>query len=178
MNKLSSLISRSAAALIFCAATSALASPWTSVGSAGTVDEADLSEVSLTDGVATFGAGAAASATIVVRYNVVATPDLDNGGVNKSMTVRFLDNGTSANVTLTLKKYTFATGGITTLFTLNSNSYASSASYQVQTVQDGCTGERFDFDANAYYIEATISRTAAGGNAGVAIMKVEDIDIC
>lgn len=178
MKKLSNTITKCAAAFIFCATTPALASPWTSVGSAGTVDEADTGEISLTDGILTFGASAPAAATIVARYNIVATPDLDNGGVNKVMGARFLDNGANANVVLLLRKYNFSTGVTTTLLTLNSNSFASSGSYQTQSVGDSCTGERFDFYQNAYYIEATISRTTAAGTAGVAIMRVEDIDIC
>ncbi len=154
------------------------ASPWTSVGSAGVVDEVDLSEFYMSFGYAGILPAAPANASVTLRYNVTATGDLENGGVNKRLSARFRDNGPGARVVLYLREYNYLSGATTTLLTLDSDTVAPSASFQTHTVGDGCYSTSFDFSRNAYYIEAILSRTTASGTPNLAILRVEDADIC
>jgi hypothetical protein len=130
--------------------------PWTTIGSAGTVDEGD--EVTYTDNIA-FLAGEQA----VIRYNVVAVDGLFEKGANPltpkptRMTVRFRDNGNNNHLVVRLKRVSLSTGDIDILLTLDSNDYAGSSSFQTRTV--GCGAFDFDFSTHAYYVEATMTRT-------------------
>ncbi|WP_020409244.1 hypothetical protein [Hahella ganghwensis] len=160
------------------AGTAMAASPWTSVGSAGVVDEADLSEFYMSAGFAGILLSAPANATVTLRYNVTATADLENGGVNKRLSARFRDNGPGARVRLYLREYNFLTGVTNTLLTLDSDAVAPSGSFQTHTVSDGCYSTSFNFSRNAYYVEAILSRTTASGIPNLAIIRVEDVDVC
>lgn len=153
-------------------------SPWTCVGSAGTVDEADITKVSLSGGLAQILPTAPASTSVTLRYNVTATSDLDNGGVNKVLDIRFRDNGPTARVVATLKQYDITTGATNTILTMDSNTMPASAGFQIATAQDGCVGSRFDFVDNAYFVEVVLSRTATTGTPAIAVMMVSDLDIC
>ncbi len=152
--------------------------PWTSVGSAGTVDEADATEVHFSGGIASIKPSAPASSSVTLRYNITSTKDLEDSGVNKSLSVRFRDNGPDARVQLFLKSYNINTGAGTTVLSFDSNTTASSSSYRMQTVGDGCWKPSFDFHNNAYYIEAILTRTSTLGRPALSIMRVSDIDIC
>jgi hypothetical protein len=96
---------------------------WTSVGSAGTVDEADVAVV-LLDGAA--ASHAAAFGRIVrIRYNVVAVDGL-SGAVMIVLAANFTDTGSPSQVLLTLKRHSFETGATESLLTLNSDTFAGS----------------------------------------------------
>ncbi|OZG74733.1 hypothetical protein BTA51_07100 [Hahella sp. CCB-MM4] len=173
------LISIAGAAIMTGVAGTALAaSPWTSVGSAGVVDEADLSEFFMSSGYTGILPAAPANSSITLRYNVTATGDLENGGVNKRLSARFRDNGPGARVRLYLREYNYLSGTTTTLLSLDSDTVAPSAGFQTLTVSDGCFSTSFNFTRNAYYIEAILSRTTASGTPNLAILRVEDADVC
>jgi hypothetical protein len=127
---------------------------WTSVASAGTVDEGDLDAVSL-DGAVAQHAGAAGQ-TVTIRYNVVAVDGLSVRGI--LMTAKFRDSGDSTQVVLTLKRHSLLGGGTSTVLTLDSNDFLPSPSFQTRQVDD-CSAD-FDFVHNAYYIEAQLVRRA------------------
>ncbi|AZZ89850.1 hypothetical protein EUZ85_03645 [Hahella sp. KA22] len=154
------------------------ASPWTAVGSTGVVDEADAAEVNFSSGVAQISGAAPASSSVTLRYNVTAIADLDNGGVNKRLSARFRDNGSDARVVLSLRQYNYNSGLTTTLLTLDSNTRPANAAYQTHSVSDGCWTTSFDFSQNAYFIEAVLTRTSTAGSPGLAILRVEDADLC
>lgn len=156
----------------------AAGSPWTAVASSGTVDESDVSEVQFTRGVATIKNTAPANAVVTLRYNVIATEDLDDGGVNKVLAARFKDNGNNAQVRLELKKYDFNTGVTTVLLRFDSNSVVPSNVYKTASAGDGCWKESFDFYRYAYYVEATLRRTSTSGYPSLGILKVSDVDVC
>lgn len=145
--------------------------PWTTVGSAGTVDESDLSTVSLSAGTVSLKTSLE-SETAYVRYNVVAENGLFNDCLK--MAVRFQDNGDSAQVIVRLKQYNMTTGHTTTLLTLDSDTFGASGIYQLQAV-GSCALDRLNFQENAYYIEAQLRKTAAAGRAGLAIIKLYSI---
>ena len=173
-------------------------SPWTAVGSTGVVDESDIDEVEFNKPYAMIKSNPSFKgiSTVTLRYNVTAIPDLANGGVAKSLTVRFQDNGENSRVLVYLRRYNIEDGSSADVLSMDSDSYPSSSSLQTITVNDGCTGERFDFNKYAYYVEVTLLRTTPGlpktgipsigqptislpaGAPIIAALKIEDVDIC
>ncbi len=138
--------------------------PWTTVGSAGTVDEADLLRVLLgspVSGAVALRPGFGLFGGVRIRYNVVAVQGV-LGGAGLTLTARFLDHGDGERVVVQLKKYGLNTGSTTTLLTLDSNAYAGSGTFQVQTVfTNACTPPltTLDFVENSYFMDVTISRS-------------------
>jgi hypothetical protein len=132
---------------------------WTTVGSAGTVDEEDLLLVQLGTPVP----GAVSMRPVLrgalnVRYNVVAVNGL-LGEATLVLTARYLDRGDGQRVFLELKEYNLNTGLTTTLLTLDSDAFPASDQFQTQSV--GCEGVPFtnlDFSQNAYFVDAVISK--------------------
>lgn len=159
-------------------ATWAIGDFWTSVASTGTVDEADMSSVTFSQHIAMISSAASPAEEVVLRYNILPIGNLANSGVNKTMSARFRDNGANARVILRLIKTNFASGNSTTVLVLDSNLFPASSSFQTQTVGDGCWAEVFDFNNNTYHIEASLSRTTAGGLPGLGIIRVDDVPIC
>ena len=149
--------------MLFChaAAVSAQDRCWTTGGSTGTVDEADLSLFTLTDNTAAIS-GAVTTATGDIRYNVVAVDGVF-GGEQKMLTVRFADNGPAAQVLVRLQRVHIFTGVLTTLVELNSNDYPPSTVAQTRSEAFNCGGPEFDFENHLYYIEAKLIKTGADG---------------
>lgn len=164
---------------IACASFAVLAvgDPWTAVGSSGSVDEDDQDEVDFYSNYARIAFGAPANSSVTLRYNITSTADLDDGGVNKVLKVRYLDNGDNSRIVIKLRSYSINSGSTATLLSFDSNDY-SGTSYQSRTVGDGCWKPSFDFQKYAYYIEATLSRTSTTGIPVLAALQVSDIDIC
>jgi hypothetical protein len=171
MNTRATLIRCALGALLFGSVANALAEvdehkPWTAVASTGTVDEADAGIVSLSSGTATV----TAVGTLDIRYNVVAVDGVFSPGDGIQMAVRFLDNGVSARVKLTLYQYNIASGVGTPILTFDSDGFPAAGGYQDQTIAL-CGPPWLDFVNNAYYVQASVSKTAAGGSAGLAIIQ-------
>jgi hypothetical protein len=129
---------------------------WTSVGSTGTVDEADLGIV-LLDGPVAQHAGAAGQ-VVNIRYNVVAVDGLS--AVAIFLAASFRDTGASGRVILTLKRYSFVTAITENLLTLDSNAFPAQVGFQTREVGDGCATSGFNFNQYAYFIDAEIHRIA------------------
>ena len=128
---------------------------WTSVGSAGTVDEADVAAVSL-DGAVAAHIGAAGR-TMRIRYNVVAVDGL-SGGNGIALVGNLRDTG-PGQVILTLKRYSFDTNLTEPLAELDSDRFASSLNFQTRST--GTCEHSFDFTRYAYFVEAQLVRKAA-----------------
>lgn len=143
--------------------TGAGTDPWTTVGSAGTVDEADTNVVDLNGALAQVKPGGQASAVVDIRYNVVSEGGI-YGGDGYLLTARFRDNGTFSRVILYLKEYNLLTGTTTTRMTLDSNAFPASNSYQTQSVGVCSPAWSFDFFNKAYFIEAQIQKTKNNTN--------------
>lgn len=165
---------------------------WTTVGSGGTVDEADAAKVFFDRGVVQMGrrpviavaggvAPAAAAFTeprsAVVRYNVTPADALFKTSLAPRETrlrLRFIDTGSDSQVTAKLVEVDMASGSEVIRLTFDSNSFAAASDYQVQQVVR-CFARPFDFLRKAYYVEATLTTTSAvpnGSLAGIEMIKI------
>lgn len=145
--------------------------PWTTVGSAGTVDEGDTGIAVFSLANVTVSGAAALPANLDIRYNIVAVDGLLQGGDGILMTARFRDNGAGARVILRLREVDLSTGIVVTRLTLDSNSFAASNAFQTQSTST-CTGNFFDFNRKAYFIEAVLQKSAADGAPGLTGIRV------
>ena len=165
---------------LFCHATPVFAQArcWTSVGSDGTVDEADLSTVALSANSAAVR-GVVASATVDIRYNVVAVNGIFGGERNtKTLTVRMADNGAAAQVIVRLQQLNISTGVITLLAELDSNTFPPSAVAQRRGTVFNCDRPEFDFQNNIYFFEVQLIKTAASGNPLIRAIQICGNGIC
>jgi hypothetical protein len=111
-------------------------------------------------------------AALDLRYNVVSVPGLlepDAWGIR----ARLQDNGDQAQVILYLKKVDLNTGAEHTLITLDSNASPASSGFQTLATHD-CQGVyfAFDFDNNAYFVHAVLTKTGAAGNPGLHAIQL------
>ena len=142
--------------------------PWTSVGSAGVVDEADTAIVEFVLGEARVDGGAAAGSVLNLRYNVVSLEPLAGLGFFR-LDVRFRDNGNAARVQLDLRQYDANTGLTSTHHTFDSNAYAPAVGYQKQSE---CFGIDWDFIDGPFYLEATLTKSAAAGQPAIGTIQI------
>lgn len=169
-------------AILALSAPAAQAQTW--VGSTGTVDPNSTSLVKYIDGKVELRNDAPVGATAFIRYNVLPVRDLTQDLQSISYRVfaaRFLDDG-SGHVFLALKQLNISSGEITTLMTFDSNASAPSSSYQEANTTGNPTfnfifadSEAFNPTDSVYYVEAQLSRTAAGGQAGLAGFSIKMI---
>ena len=149
----------------FIRLAAASAAPWTTVGSAGVVDEADAGLIDFANGEARLRGDAANGSVLNLRYNIVALEGFT--GLNQvSWLARFRDNGAAGRVRLFLRQY-HPNGTTTTIDTFDSNSYASAVGYQTRT---RCTAVDWNFADGPYYIEAELTRSADGGMPALGLM--------
>ncbi len=168
-----------AATALSLLAASAQAYPWTSPGSAGTLDETatatDLlpSQLTMSGPYATLKSTATLNSPVSIRYNV--TDVFDKSYIfTPSLEMRFLDSGDTTRVQAALRAYNTVTGALRTLATLDSNAFAASAGYQTQW---SCSPNNLwinDFMKEVYYVEVTMSRSATAGSAAVAALRVDE----
>jgi hypothetical protein len=101
--------------------------------------------------------------------------------------VRFLDNGSGAQVLVSLKRYNVRTGQVTTILSFNSNDYPAKSAFQ-EPVPGVFSREEgfFNFDfaegptegaedrggQGAYYVEAKLIRTSPGGTPGLGSVRL------
>ncbi|NHZ94993.1 hypothetical protein [Massilia sp. CCM 8734] len=131
-------------------------SNWSSVGSTGTPDESCSGRVSFNNNDAGLVSGATAL-TCTIRYQVHDTWD-GNGILSVYSGARFTDNGIYSEVRTRLRSHNTATGALSTLATLSSNSYAPAATPQTRYLSN-CVA--LNFNANSYFIEVDLVRTAS-----------------
>jgi hypothetical protein len=171
---------------IAMAHNAATAQTW--VASTGTGDGASLSTYQFVNGAA-FVRASVARGTVILRYNVLPVGDLlvpvtEPCCESRALWVRFLDNGKGAQVLVTLKRYNVLTGQITTLLTFDSKKFPSQSTFQapLPTIDDGSL-INFSFASgpvngnnqggdSVYFIEATLIRSAPGGNPGLASVSI------
>jgi hypothetical protein len=147
---------------------------WTSVGSAGTVDEADLALFATSGAQISVANTAALPATVVVRHNIVA---VEGVGGAPNMTVRFRDNGSGGRVVAVLKSVSFVNGVITPLLTFDSNTVTPSANFQTVGVFN-CDENFESFDVSAYFIETTITKSLDTATPALQLLKVGSRLLC
>jgi hypothetical protein len=155
------------ATVLIAAATAATAAPWTSVGSAGVVDDADTGLIDFANGEARLRVDVATGSVLNLRYNVVALEGFT--GLNQvAWLARFRDNGAGSRVRLYLRQY-HPNGTTTTVDTFDSNGYASAVGYQTRI---RCTAVDWDFADGPYYVEAELTRSADGGMPALGLMSL------
>ncbi len=143
---------------------------WTTVGSAGTVDEADLSLVALS---VNHAAVRSATGTVDIRYNVVAVDGVFGGDQNqKTLTAKIADNGTAAQVIIRLRQLNISNGVVTLLAEINSNDFLPSPVAQKRAKNFNCGNPEFDFEKNIYYIEVQLIKTGPGGNPLIRAIQI------
>jgi hypothetical protein len=149
------------------AAGAAQASTWTTVGSAGVVDDADTGIVDFVAGEARMRSDATVGSLLNLRYNVVSLEGFSGPG-QYAMRSRFRDNGSGANVRLDLRRYQ-NDGSNSLMATFDSNDHAASSTYQTQAK---CIFVDWDFNTAAYYIEATLHKGTAGGTPALGLVQL------
>jgi hypothetical protein len=151
---------------------------WTTVGSAGIVDEADRHLVAFNLATATMRPSAVG--TLKLRYNIVAVDGLfgrpcAGGRFRAELGVRFRDNGNEARVIVRLKRYSLVTGDIDTLLMLNSNNYRPRNGFQLQTMVDIDPRLRFDFFDFAYFMDVELRKTTTAGTPALDIIQLASV---
>jgi hypothetical protein len=169
------------AALVFTL-PAAHAQTW--VGSTGTVDPNSTNLVKYIDGRVELRNDAPVGSVAFIRYNVLPVRDLATDLTSieyRVFAARFLDDG-AGHVFLSLKQVNLSTGAITTLMTFDSNASSPSSSYQEGNTPGNPTfnftwadSDGFDPADSVYYVEAQLSRSATGGQAGLAGFSIKKI---
>lgn len=153
-------------------------------GSTGTVDPGSTNLVKYINGRVELRADAPVGAVAFIRYNVLPVRDLatDLSGIEyRIFDARFLDNG-AGHVFLSLNQLNLSTGVVTTLMTFDSNLSSPSTSYQQGNTPGNprfnftwADSESFSSVDSVYYVEARLSRSATGGQAGLAGFSIKKI---
>ncbi|HEY4678407.1 MAG TPA: hypothetical protein VIJ01_14670 [Candidatus Angelobacter sp.] len=154
------------------------------VGSTGTVDPNSTNLVKYINGRVELRNDAPVGSVAFIRYNVLPVRDLAsdlNSIEYRVFDARFLDDG-AGHVFLSLIQVNQSTGVLTTLMTFDSNAFSPSASYQRGNTPGNPTfnfswadSEAFNPSDSVYYVEAQLSRSAAGGQAGLAGFSIKKI---
>lgn len=171
---------------------------WTTVGSAGTIDDSSTAKLVMQGSTIGFPEllepfpfppsrlqDSASALPIqletvsgVVRYNVVATDGLFENGAYLGMKARLRDDGDRAQVILRLYEVNIDTGVTSLVMTLDSNSFVANSNYQTVGAST-FVGNRINFQQNAYYIEATLIQRQStvtafgGGRPGIAVIQLQ-----
>ena len=143
---------------------------WTTVGSVGSVDEADQGKVVNNGSIVALKPEA--TGTVNLHYNVVSVGGLF-GGSGIELGVRFRDNGPEARVVVRLRRYALVTGETTTLLTLNSNNFQPQEGFQLRTALD-CS-LRLDFFDYAYFLDVTLTKTGDAGTPALAVIQLASV---
>lgn len=171
---------------------------WTTVGSAGTLDESSTAKVFFDRSIVQMGRIVGGSTTIskaalvatqtdsaVIRYNVTpvdgffvrrsCSPD---NSLDVRLRLRYLAAGPGARVVAKLIELDLANGTEKPLMTFDSSdpNLPRSANYQVQSIFVCGRPWNFDFEKKAYYIEATLtaSSIAALSAAGIQMIQIDN----
>jgi len=154
------------------------------IGSTGTVDPNSVNLVKYINGRVELRNDAPVGSVAFIRYNVLPVRDLAtdlNSIEYRVFDARFLDDG-AGHVFLSLIQQNQSTGALTTLMTFDSNASTPSSSYQRGNTPGNPTfnfvwadSDGFDPADNTYYVEAQLSRSATGGQAGLAGFSIKKI---
>jgi hypothetical protein len=141
---------------------------WTTVGSAGSVDEQDLNIFTVATSIigikTTVGQG-----VLDLYYNVVDEEKL-HGGKKTRMTVRYLDNDAASQVVIRLRSVDIATGVEAAIVLFDSNAFPPLGGFQTQSVSVAVP--EFDFTTKAYYLLVKISKAGTAGNPQLQAVRI------
>jgi len=158
---------------------------WTTVGSAGTFNQADLAKVQLFNSIVQLGVdfgstqGAAEVARgvifpttqVIVRYNVTPVEGLFYPTQNFKYLLQIRYRG---HVTAKLMQVSIETGVETQLILFDSNAFPSKPGFQVQQAAAPHDSVFLDFVNNGYYVEATLITSAIvlGNPSAISVIQV------
>lgn len=165
-----------AAAMLLAAAGAAHAGPWTSTGSTCLPDDDSLGAALQSLQVVSVSA-ALLPKTVRVRCNVTDTFDRKGLAGPVGMGMRFVDTGAGANVTARLWQHNFVTGAVAQLMLINSDASPPAAAAQSVWNYAGC-GVSMDFNRNAYWIEATLTRGNTQALPALHQLRIVDDVLC
>ncbi len=172
---------------------------WTTLGSAGTLDETSVGKVFFDHGIVQMGrvgvitnpnpSLVSTTDSAVIRYNVTAVDSFfalracrTNTAFNSldvRMRLRYLASGPGARVVAKLIEADLSTGTEKSLLTFDSAGPGLSLSdnYQVQSISVCGRPWNFDFQKKAYYIEATLTGNtiAALTAAGIQMIQIDNV---
>lgn len=168
---------------------------WTSVASAGTVDESDVSEIAFAGPFATFANAAPTLSRAIIRYNVMAVDGLfaQAGPVSwPALIVNYRDDGADARVLVYLREYEFGANAVNpalnTRIVFDSDLYASSNDYQTRNIGNCGQFSEFEFVPNnqnvrAYFLEVHLIRqnqdnNTATGQPGLGALALSRYGVC
>jgi hypothetical protein len=157
---------------------------WTTVGSAGTMDQADLAKVHLLQSTVQLGVdlsstqGAAAAARVaipttqaVVRYNVTPVDGLffPTAAFTYQLQLRY-----RGHVNAKLMQVSINTGEETQLVLFDSTRFASTPGFQLQRAAAPRDSTFLDFVNNGYYVEATLITSAVviGKPSAISVIQL------
>jgi hypothetical protein len=166
---------------------------WTTVGSAGTLNQIDLANVSLHGSIVQLGAdltheSAAASATphggptvatrqAVIRYNVTPVDGVfSTGRFQYQLQIRY-----RGQISAKLMEVDLATGEEKRLVLFDSSCFPATPNFQqrIATLKEDCmlvpvteVSTSLDFTNKAYYVEATLTAPLQGNPAAISIIKL------
>ncbi len=147
----------------------ALATPWTTAGSTGSIDESDLDHFATSACRLYFKTGT--TGTIIARYNVTNPFDWDPVHWNwNRLYVSYKDPGDSSRIVVSLKSVDLETGHPSTIARFDSNDFPALDSVQLQDIE---VSHEFDFHSKAYYIEAYVKRTNTSAGVGLFALKLD-----
>lgn len=168
---------------------------WTSVASAGTVDESDLNEIAFAGPFATFSNAAPTLSRAIIRYNVTALDGLfaQPGPLTwPALIVNYRDDGADARVVVYLREYEFGANpmnpALNTRIVFDSDLYPQSNDYQTRSIGNCGEFNKFEFVPNnqnvrAYFLEVHMIRqnlddNVATGNPGVGALALSRYGVC
>lgn len=164
MKKLQLLAIATVALLAVPAAS--FASHWTSVCSAGAIDESAFGRYQFLNSSLTFASGATGS--VSARYNVTNTSvPGDNTPPYTTLQLGSLDTSLNGSVTATLYEVTPCTGAIAAICTVRSTT-------QPTADCNTCTfpNTTFNFSTNLYYVIVTLSRTSSSATTQANTLRI------
>ena len=147
-----------------------LATPWTTAGSTGSIDESDLDEFTTTAFALRFKSGI--TGLIRARYNVTNPFDWEgvhDGNWNR-LYVSYKDPGDFSRIRVYLRSLDLETGGLSRIVLFDSNDFPALDSVQLQSIY---VNHKFDFESKAYYIEARLERTSASVSVQLYALKLD-----
>ena len=137
---------------LLAAPVASFASHWTSICSAGAIDEPDLALYAFTNSSLTFASGA--TGTVSARYNVTNTSvPGDNTPPYTTLELGSLDTSVFGSVQAILYEINPCTGAIAEICRVTSTTQSTADC-------NTCTfpNTTFNFSANLYYVIVTLSR--------------------
>jgi hypothetical protein len=159
-----------ASALTLGLTGAASAAVWTSIGSAGAIDDADLGILDVVANAIEITAAAPAGSSLLARYNIVQLSGLSGAG-NYRLRTLFKDAGVNSQVRVTLYELNLTTGALASLDTFDSNAEPAAVGYQSA---DHCIfGINLNFNINAYYLLAQLTKSAVAGDPGLGGLQLK-----